>query len=65
MSEGHGLQEGATAKMEWATAMGPDPYVRTTEKLDENTMQISGIMTGPDGKEIKSVTELKRILPRK
>jgi len=63
MSEGHGMQEGNNSKMEWATAMGP--YVRTTEKVDENTMKINGVMKGADGKEMKSVSELKRILSQK
>jgi hypothetical protein len=63
MSEGQGVQHGSTSKMEWATNKGP--YVRTTEKVDENTMKISGVMPGPDGKEMKSVTELKRVVSKK
>jgi len=59
MSEGHGTQEGNISTMEWETPQGP--YVRTTEKVDENTMRVTGVMKGPDGKEMRSVTELKRI----
>jgi hypothetical protein len=59
MSEGHGTREGNISTMNWSTAQGP--YVRKTEKVDENTMRITGVMQGPDGKEMKWVTELKRI----
>ena len=59
MSEGSGTQEGNISRTEWTTPMGT--YVRTTEKVDENTMRIVGIMLGPDGTEMKSETELKRL----
>jgi hypothetical protein len=58
MSEGHGVREGNTSRMEWTTSMGP--YVRTTKKVDENTMEIYGVMTGSDGKEMISETKLIR-----
>ena len=59
MSEGHGTQTGNINTMKWTMAEGP--YVRTTEKIDENTMHVTSVMTGPDGKEMKAETELKRI----
>jgi len=59
MSEGSGTREGNISRTEWTTPMGT--YVRTTEKVDENTMRIVGIMPGPDGTEMRSETELKRV----
>ncbi len=59
MSEGHGTREGNISTMKWSTQTGP--YVRTTERVDEHTMRITGVMAGPDGKEMRSVTELRRI----
>ena len=59
MSEGKGSREGNISKMEWTTPMGV--YVRTTEKIDENIMKITGLMTASDGKKMSSKAEYKRV----
>jgi hypothetical protein len=59
MSQGKGSRKGNISTMNWSTPMGV--YVRTTEKMDENTMRITGVMAGPDGKEMRSESQLTRI----
>ncbi len=59
MSQGSGSQSGNTARTEWTTPMGI--YVRTTEKVDENTMKITGVMPMGEGNEMRSETVLKRV----
>ena len=60
MSEGKGNREGNISTIEWLTSEGV--YVRTTEKVGENTMKVTGLMKGADGKEIHSESELKRVI---
>lgn len=59
MTTGSGTGEGNKSTMTWQTPSGK--YVRTTERIDDNTIHITGVMTGPDGKEKISEAELKRI----
>ena len=59
LSVGKGYREGNLSTMEWSTPMGI--YVRKTEKVDENTMRITGLMTNADGTEIRSESNYKRI----
>jgi len=60
MSEGKGFREGNLSTIKWATPMGT--YIRTTEKIDENTMKVTGVMTGANVQEMRSETEFKRII---
>jgi hypothetical protein len=59
MSMGEGSLMGNKSTMNWS--MGKDVYVRTTEKVDENTMRVTGHMTNAEGKEMKSESEFKRV----
>jgi hypothetical protein len=59
MSKGEGSRTGDKSTMNWS--MGKDVYVRITEKVDENTMRVSGCMTDAGGREMKSESEFKRI----
>ena len=59
MSMGQGNRQGNISVMKWSMSGGE--YIRTTEKVDQNTMKVTGVMTMPDGKEMKSETVLKRI----
>lgn len=60
MSEGKGFREGNLSTIKWATPMGT--YIRTTERIAENTMKVTGVMTGASGQEMQSETEFKRII---
>jgi hypothetical protein len=59
MAQGKGIRKGNTSIFNWTMAAGA--YVRTTEKVDENTMKVSGVMTMPDGSEMHSESLLKRV----
>ena len=59
MAEGHGNRQGNVSIMKWPMAGGV--YTRTTERVDQNTMKVTGVMTMTDGMEMKSETVLKRI----
>ena len=59
MSKGNGTREGWISTMHWTTAEGS--YTRTTEKVDENTMKVTGVMKNADGSEIRSQAEFKRV----
>jgi hypothetical protein len=59
MSQGKGIRKGNASVFKWTMAEGV--YLRTTEKVDDNTMKVTGVMTMPDGKEMRSESELKRI----
>ncbi len=59
MGTGKGSRQGNVSVVKWPMYGGE--YVRTTEKVDENTMKVTGVMLMPDGKEMKSETLLKRI----
>jgi hypothetical protein len=60
MSEGNGFREGNLSTMKWSTNEGL--YIRTTEKIDENTMRVSGSMTDPSGQEMRSDSNYKRVI---
>ena len=59
MSEGIGNRQGDFSTMEWSTPMGV--YVRKTERVNENTMKVFGLMKDADGTEIHSEGEYKRV----
>jgi hypothetical protein len=59
MSEGKGNREGDISTMEWSTPMGV--YIRKTERVDENTMKVFGLMKSADGTEISSEGVYKRV----
>jgi hypothetical protein len=59
MAMGHGSRMGNISTVKWTMHEGV--YVRSTEKVDENTMKVTGLMTMPDGNEMKSESLLKRI----
>jgi hypothetical protein len=52
MSEGTGSREGWVSTMKWTTAEGT--FIQTTEKVDDNTMKVTGLMKNADGSEIRS-----------
>jgi len=60
MSEGKGFREGNLSTIKWSTQEGV--YIRTTEKIDENTMHVTGSMTDASGQKINSESTFKRIL---
>jgi len=60
MSEGKGFREGNLSTMKWSTGEGI--YIRTTEKIDENTMRVTGTMTDASGQEMRSESHYKRVI---
>jgi len=59
LSQGEGFREGNISTIKWKTNMGI--YLRTTERIDENTMRVTGTMTGENGQEMHSETLFKRV----
>jgi hypothetical protein len=59
MYTGKGFREDNISTMKWSTQQGI--YIRTTERIDDNTMRVTGSITDAAGHEVRSESEFKRV----